>query len=53
MLRIYYVPDYFKEILYDYWDDVNAKMREKWQDYMGKKGNQRFFKNWTPPNVAA
>lgn len=53
MLRIYYAPDYFKEILYDYWDDVNAKMREKWQDYMGKKGNQRFFKNWTPPNVAA
>ena len=49
--RIYYAPDYFKEVLYDYWDDVNEKMREKWQDYMGKKGNQRYFKNWTPPGM--
>ena len=49
--RIYYAPDYFKEVLYDYWDDVNEKMREKWQDYMGIKGNQRYFKNWTPPGM--
>ena len=51
--RIYYAPGYFKEVLYDYWDDVNEKMREKWQDYMGKKGNQRYFKSWTPPDVNA
>jgi len=49
--RIYYAPDYFKEVLYDYWDDVNAKMREKWQEYYGIKGNQRYFKNWTPPGM--
>eukprot|EP00434_Breviolum_minutum_P046745 symbB.v1.2.042871.t1/scaffold11375.1/size1301/1 len=48
---IYYAPDYFKEVLYDYWDDVNAKMREKWQEYYGIKGNQRYFKNWTPPGM--
>lgn len=52
-LRIYYAPDYFKEVLYDYWDDVNEKMRAKWKDYMGIKGNQRYFKNWTPPDVNA
>jgi len=51
--RIYYAPDYFKEKVYDYWDDVNAKMREKWQEYSGIKGNQRYFKNWTPPDVNA
>ena len=48
---IYYAPDYLKEAMYDYWDDVNGAMREKWKEYMGIKGNQRYFKNWTPPGV--
>ncbi|CAK9048845.1 unnamed protein product [Durusdinium trenchii] len=50
---LYYAPDYFTEVLYDYWGDVNDKMREKWQEYMGVKGNQRYFKNWSPPEMNA
>ena len=48
---IYYAPDYLKEAMCDYWDDVNDAMRKKWKEYMGVKGNQRYFKNWTPPGV--
>ena len=48
---IYYCPDYLKEVMSDYWDDVNEAMRKKWKEYMGVKGNQRYFKNWTPPEV--
>lgn len=48
---IYYCPDYLKEVMSDYWDDVNEAMRQKWKEYMGVKGNQRYFKNWTPPEV--
>ncbi|CAE7239890.1 tsf, partial [Symbiodinium sp. KB8] len=48
---IYYAPDYLKEAMADYWDDVNEVMRKKWKEYMGIKGNQRYFKNWTPPGM--
>ena len=49
---IYYAPDYLKDAMKDYWDDVNEAMRQKWKDYMGIKGSQRYFKNWTPPGVS-
>ncbi|CAE7796117.1 tsf [Symbiodinium sp. CCMP2456] len=29
---IYYAPDYLKEVMADYWDDVNEVMRKKWKD---------------------
>ena len=45
---IYYSPDYVKEVMYQYWDEQNEAMRKKHKEYMGIKGNQRFFKNWTP-----
>jgi len=48
---IYYAPDYYREAYYDYWDDVNEAMRKRWKDFMGKKGNQRYYKNWTPPGM--
>eukprot|EP00440_Ansanella_granifera_P033010 gb/GFBE01035813.1/.p1 GENE.gb/GFBE01035813.1/~~gb/GFBE01035813.1/.p1 ORF type:complete len:204 (+),score=34.90 gb/GFBE01035813.1/:1-612(+) len=48
---LYYIPQYARDVHSDWLEDIVEAKRKRWKEYMGKKGNQMAYKNWTPPDL--
>eukprot|EP00930_Biecheleria_cincta_P045559 TRINITY_DN313_c0_g1_i1.p1 TRINITY_DN313_c0_g1~~TRINITY_DN313_c0_g1_i1.p1 ORF type:complete len:757 (-),score=226.83 TRINITY_DN313_c0_g1_i1:44-2314(-) len=48
---MYYVQDPIRNAYIEHRDERWAYKRKHWKEFMGKKGPQHMFKNWTPPEL--